>query len=171
MQAICDSLSYSTSDSVFKLFKDPILWARGSQVTGDTMHLLTHHQKPKEFVVLERGFSVSRTPEDLFNQIRGNQLNGYFSDGSIERLRSKGNAESLYYLQDEDSAYFGLNHAKADAITLYFMERELKRITWVNGVEGVTYPFRQIPADKRELPGFTWREDRRPKSRLELFQD
>ena len=171
MQAVCDSLAYSTTDSVFRLFQDPILWARGSQVTGDTMHLLTQNQKPKEFVVLERGFSVSRTPEDLFNQIRGNQLNGYFRDGSIERIRSKGNAESLYYLQDEDSAYFGLNHAKADAITLYFIDRELKRIAWVNGVEGVTYPFRQIPADKRELPGFKWREGLRPKSRLELFQD
>lgn len=171
MQAVCDSLSYSTADSVFRLFKDPILWARGSQVTGDTMHLLTEHQKPKEFVVIENGFSASRTPEDLFNQIRGNQLNGYFKDGSIERLRSKGNAESLYYLQDEDSAYFGLNHAKADAITLFFVERELKRIAWVNGVEGVTYPFRQIPADKRELPGFKWRESLRPTSRLDLFQD
>lgn len=171
MQAVCDSMSYSTLDSVFRLFRDPILWARGSQVTGDTMFLMTEDQKPKEFIVLENGFSASRTPEDLYNQIRGNLLNGYFKDGAIERLRSKGNAESLYYLQDEDSAYFGLNHAKADAITLYFLEKELKRISWVNGVEGVTYPFRQIPADRRQLTGFKWREAQRPKSRLELFQD
>jgi hypothetical protein len=171
LQAVCDSLAYSTADSVFRLFRDPILWARGSQVSGDTLYLSTRNQQPHEVTVIEQGFAVSRTPEDLYNQIRGNLLNGYFTDGAIDRLRAKGAAESLYYLQDEDSAYFGLNHAKADAITIYFRNRELKRITWVNGVEGVTYPFRQIPSDKRELTGFKWLDRLRPKSSAELFRD
>jgi len=171
LQAVCDSLAYSTADSVFRLFRDPILWARGSQVTGDTLYLSTRNQQPHEVTVIEQGFAVSRTPEGLYNQIRGNLLNGYFTDGAIDRLRAKGSAESLYYLQDEDSAYFGLNHAKADAITIHFLNRELKRISWVNGVEGVTYPFRQIPSDKRELTGFKWLDRLRPKSSAELFRD
>jgi hypothetical protein len=39
----------------------------------------------------------------------------------------------------------------------------------VNGVEGTTYPFRQIPADKKELRNFKWQENRRPKTKYELF--
>ena len=171
LQGVCDSLSYAAEDSVFRFFQDPVLWARDSQVTGDTILLYTRNQKPDQLWVLENGFSVSRTPEELFNQIRGNTLFGQFRGGEIDFLRARGSAESLYYLQAEDSSYFGLNYAKADAINLYFINRELKRVTWVAGVEGVTYPFRQIPSDKRQLRGFKWLEDRRPKSRYALFAD
>jgi lipopolysaccharide export system protein LptA len=171
LQAVCDSLSYSAEDSVFRFFRDPILWARDSQVTGDTILLFTQNQKPDQLQVLENGFSISQTPESLYNQIRGNTLFGQFVEGNIDYLRAKGSAESLYYLQAEDSSYFGLNYAKADAISLYFINRELKRVSWVSGVEGITYPFRQIPSDKRQLRGFKWLEDRRPKSRYALFAD
>jgi hypothetical protein len=171
LQGVCDSLAYSTFDSVFRFFRDPILWARESQVSGDTILLYTRNRKPDRLLVLEKGFSVNKTPESFFNQIRGNTLNGHFLDGSIDYLRAKGNAESLYYLQDEDSSYFGLNYAKADAISMYFSNRELKRVSWVNGVEGTTYPIRQIPEEKRRLRDFQWQEMKRPKTRYELFLD
>ena len=171
LQGVCDSLSYSTSDSVFRFFRDPILWARESQLSGDTILLYTKNRKPDRILVLEKGFSVNKTPESLFNQLRGNTLNGIFRDGSIDYLRAKGNAESLYYLQDDDSSYFGLNYAKADAISMYFRDKELKRVSWVNGVEGTTYPIRQIPDEKRRLRDFQWQEAKRPKTRYELFLD
>jgi hypothetical protein len=133
--------------------------------------MLTKNQQPYQMTVLENGFSVSRTPENLFNQIRGNNLYAFFTNGDISKISAQGSAESLYYLQAEDSSYFGLNYAKADAINLAFINRELKRVTWVAGVEGMTYPFRQIPADKKQLRGFQWLEERRPKSRYELFMD
>lgn len=171
LQGVCDSLDYSGADSVFRLFRDPVLWARGSQVTGDTIYLFTRNQNPDKLLVLENGFSINRTAEGFFNQIRGNTLNGIFREGTIDYLRSKGSAESLYYLQNEDSSYFGLNYAKADAITMYFANKELKRVSWVNTVEGTTYPFRQIPEEKKLLKGFKWQEPRRPKSKYELFID
>ena len=171
LQGVCDSLAYSTSDSVFRFFREPVLWARDSQVSGDTILLYTRSRKPEKVLVLEKGFSVNRTPESFFNQIRGNTLNGHFVDGSIDYLRAKGNAESIYYMQDEDSSYFGLNYAKADAISMYFKDRELKRVSWVNGVEGTTYPIRQIPDERRRLRDFKWEENRRPKTRYELFMD
>jgi len=171
MQAICDSLVYASADSTFRLFKDPVLWARGSQISGDTILLYTKNQQPREVTVIENGFAASMDAEALFNQIRGNLLNGFFHEGSLERLRAKGSAESIYYLQDEDSSYFGLNHAKADAIWFFFLHKELKKVSWINGIEGVTYPFRQIPAEKKELPGFKWRSALRPKSRAELNQE
>ena len=169
LQGVCDSLSYSSRDSIFRFFRDPVLWSGSSQVSGDTIYLLTKNRKADQVLIFENGFSISRTPESYFNQIRGNRLNGVFRDGSIDYLRAKGNAESVYYLQDDDSAYIGLNYARADAISMYFVNKELKRVSWVNGVEGTTYPFRQIPDDKKQLRNFNWQESRRPKTRFELF--
>jgi lipopolysaccharide export system protein LptA len=169
LQGVCDSLSYSSRDSAFRFYTNPVLWSSDSQISGDTIYLFTRNKKPEQIFVFENGFSINRTPESYYNQIKGNRLNGYFKDGSIDYMRAKGNAESVYYLQDDDSAYIGMNYARADAISMYFVERELKRVSWVNGVEGTTYPFRQIPEDKKQLRNFNWQESRRPKTRFELF--
>ena len=169
LQGVCDSLSYSGKDSVFRFYKDPIIWSRDSQISGDTIYLLTRQKKVEQVLVFENAFSINKTPESFFNQIKGNRLNGVFKDGNIDYIRAKGNAESVYYLMDDDSAYLGMNYARADAISMYFVEKELKKVTWVIGVEGTTYPFRQIPEDKKELRNFKWQENRRPKTKYELF--
>lgn len=170
LQGVCDSLYYSAADSAFRLFRDPIVWSSDSQIAGDTIYMFTKNKKPDQLYVFENGFVISKTRENFFNQIRGNRINGNFINGEIDFMRAKGNAESVYYLQDDDSAYVGMNYAKADAISMYFGEEGLRRVSWVNSVEGTTFPMKQIPDEKKKLRNFNWAEPRRPKTRLELFQ-
>lgn len=169
LQGVCDSLYYSSKDSVFRLYREPLLWSIDNQISGDTIYLFTKNKKPDLLMVFENGFSINKTKESFYNQIRGNRLNGVFKDGNIDYMRAKGNAESVYYMQDSDSAYVGMNYAKADAISMYFVEKELKKVAWVNSVEGTTYPMGQIPEDKKKLRSFNWQESRRPKTKTELF--
>jgi hypothetical protein len=170
LQGVCDSLYYSSLDSTFRMFKDPVVWSKENQLTGDTIYLFTKNKKPDHLYVFENSFAISRTKENFFNQIKGNRLNGNFVNGDIDYMRAKGNAESVYYLQDNDSAYIGMNYARADAISMYFGKDGLKRVSWVNGVEGTTFPMNQIPAEKKTLRNFKWQDNRRPKTWLELFQ-
>ncbi len=114
---------------------------------------------------------VNQTSEGLYNQIAGRTLNGYFVDGSIDFVKVKGSpAESIFYPQDDDSAYVGMNRSSGDEINVYFVKKELNKVKFVNDVNGVLYPIRDIPADKKELKGFKWLDNRRPKSWLELFE-
>jgi lipopolysaccharide transport protein LptA len=170
LQGVCDSLYYSAADSVFRMYREPYVWSGENQINGDTIYMFTRNKKPDQLYVFENGFAISRTKENFFNQIRGNRINGQFVNGEIDYMRAKGNAESVYYLQDEDSAYVGMNYAKADAITMYFGKDGLKRVSWVNTVEGTTFPMNQIPEEKRILRNFKWMDQRRPKTRLELFE-
>lgn len=170
LQAVCDSLYYTTEDSVFRMFRDPLVWSGETQIAADTLYLFTKNQKPDELFAFENAYTVSRTKEKFFNQIKGNRINGHFINGELDFMRAKGNSESVYYLQAEDSSYYGMNYSKADAITMYFGKEGLKRVSWINSVEGTTYPMNQIPADKKVLRSVTWYEQRRPKTRLELFQ-
>ncbi len=170
LQGVCDSLYYSSSDSVFRMFRDPVLWSQDNQLLGDTMYLFTKNKQPDQVVVFENGFAIGRTRENFHNQIRGTRINAGFLDGAIDYMRAKGSAESIYYLQDQDSAYAGMNYSRADAITMYFGPKGMKKVSWVNGVEGTTYPLRQIPAEKKFLRNFKWIEDRRPKTKWELFE-
>ena len=80
----------------------------------------------------------------MYNQIGGRTLNGYFMDGNIDYVRVKGSpAESIFYPQDDDSAYIGMNRSSGDVIDIYFVKKELNKVKFVNNVDGVLYPIRQ----------------------------
>lgn len=101
----------------------------------------------------------------------GRTLNAYFKEGNIDYIRIKGSpAESIYYPQDEDSAYIGMNRSSGDVIDVYFENKELNKVTFVNDVNGTLYPLKQIPADEKSLKAFKWLDAQRPKHKLELFE-
>ena len=169
LQAVSDSLYWSGRDSVFRLFREPIVWASKNQITGDTIYLFTKNKKADRLYVFENGMVVSESDKNLFNQIRGNTLNGYFHDGVIDFMKAKGNAESIYYIKDEDSAYIGVNRSTADVIDMFFKDKELNRVVYRNEVQGTTTPFRQVNFEEMRLRNFKWLDNRRPKSKFELF--
>lgn len=170
LQGKSDSLFYSGFDSTFSFYKEPVIWAQGSQISGDTIYLVTRNKKPDQVFVNENAYSINRTNEGLFNQLKGTNMNGQFINGEIDFLRAKGNSESLYYLQDDDSSYIGMNYAMADAITMKFINKELKRVSWVNGVSGTTYPMNKIPDEKKQLRNFKWLDALRPKTLADLYK-
>ncbi len=171
LQAVCDSLSYSGEDSVFRMFKNPVTWSGQNQVTGDTLYLFTRNKKAERLYVFENSMVISRTTAGFYNQIGGRTLNGYFIEGNIDYMRVKGSpAESVYYIQDNDSAYTGMNRASGSVIDMYFVKKELKKVLFVNDVKGTMFPIRKIPEDQKTLKNFKWEDNRRPKNRLELFE-
>ena len=171
LQAVCDSLYYSTEDSVFRMFREPVFWNDKTQVSGDTIYLFTKNQKPERLYVFENGMVVNQSNEKLFNQMAGRTLNGYFIDGNIDYIRVKGSpAESIFYPLDEDSAYVGMNRSSGDVIDIFFEKKELNKVKFINDVNGTLYPLRQIPPGENLLKGFIWRDNRRPKNKLELFE-
>ncbi len=171
LQAVSDSLHYSTIDSTFKLFGEPVVWNDKTQVTGDTIYMFTEKQKAKRLYVFNNGIIINKANDAMYNQIAGRTLNGYFTNGAIDYVRVKGSpAESIYYPQDDDSAFVGMNRSSGDVIDIYFVKKELNKVKFVNNVDGVLYPVRQIPGDKKQLKNFKWLDQRRPKNKLELFE-
>ncbi len=119
----------------------------------------------------DKGIIVNKTTQGFYNQISGKTINGYFKGGAIDYMRVKGSqAESVYYAQDNDSAYLGMNRATGDVIDLYFDKDDLKKVLFVNDIKGSFYPMRKIPEDQRKLKDFIWLPEKRPKNKLELFE-
>ncbi len=171
LQSVADSLFLSSRDSVFRLYYNPVVWSGNSQISGDTIYLFTKNKQPERLYVFENGMVVNKTKEGFFNQMAGKTINGYFIEGKIDYMRVKGSqSESIYYLQDDDSAYIGMNRASGDVIDLYFKNEELKKVLFINDIKGTMYPMKEIPTDQRELKNFKWLDTRRPKNRLELFE-
>jgi len=171
LQSVCDSLFYSSEDSTFRLFQNPLVFANNSQISGDTIFLYTKNRKAQRLFVFDVGMIINQCNRQMYNQIRGRTINGYFKDGGLDYMRVRGNpAESVYYPQNDDSAYIGMNRGKGDVIDIYFVNKELNKVKFINDVDGTLYPLRQVPADQKYLKGFKWWDERRPKNKLELFE-
>jgi lipopolysaccharide export system protein LptA len=171
LQAVSDSLYYSTEDSVFRMYREPVFWNGKTQVNGDTIYLFTKNQQAHRLNVFNNGMVVNQSNPQLYNQMGGRTINGYFVDGNIDYVRVKGSpAESVFYPQDEDSAYVGMNRSSGDVIDIFFINKELNKVVFVNDVNGTLYPLKQIPAGEEKLKGFIWLDKRRPKTKWALFE-
>jgi len=171
LQAICDSMYFTSLDSTFKLMQSPVCWNGPTQLSGDTITVFTTNKKPRQIHVNQRAMLINSTTDGLFNQISGKTMTGYFVNGEIDYIRNKGNpAESIYYPQDDDSAYIGMNKSKGDIIDIFFMKKQVQKIKFINEVEGTLYPMRQIPENMNRLMNFNWQIDKKPKSKLEIFE-
>lgn len=171
IQAVSDSLHYSSSDSTFKLFGNPLCWNEETQLSGDTMYLSTQNQQPKEIRIFYNAFVINKTKEGFFNQMSGKTINVFFNNGNIQYIRTKGSpAESIFYPQDDDSAYIGMNRSLGDVIDIFFKDKTVFKIKYINEVKGTLYPIRQIPTSLDKLKNFSWQINRRPKNKLEIFE-
>ena len=170
LQAICDSMFYSFRDSVFRLYDEPVVWSNENQITGDTILLFTKNKKADHLTVWENSFMVSKLDPEIFNQVKATHMEGYFTEGAIDSVRAKGLAQTIYYLQDEDSSYSGINESSSDILDLYFEKRELHKVVFRSAVSGTIWPIKQKDPREMRLPDFNWHETKRPKSKEEMFE-
>lgn len=171
LQAVCDSLFYSSADSIFRLYTEPVVFSNKSEITGDTIFLFTKNKKAHRVYVFDKGMLINEVNKQMYNQIGGRTLNGYFNDGVLDYMRVKGSpAESVFYPQDEDSSFTGMNRCKGDVIDIYFVDKTVNKVKFVNDVTGALYPMDQIPDDQKRLLLFKWQDARRPRNKLELFE-
>ncbi len=170
LQSICDSLYYSFKDSVFRLYYNPVVWAQQSQITGDTIHLFTKNKKADRVEAFENAFMINQVQGEAYNQIKSSRMDGWFLDGNIDSVRARGFAECIYYIQDADSAFTGVNQSTSDIIDIYFREKALDRVVFRSSVTGTIWPIKQRTPGELRLQNFRWLEDKRPKSKFELFE-
>lgn len=182
LQAVADSLYYSSKDSVFRLYYNPVAWGSGNyQISGDTMYVYTKNKKAQRLYVFENALAINKMTKQFYNQLKGTTINVFFKGGEIDYIRAKGNSESIYYVQDEKKAYTGVNKSHADVIDMMFSPKldsagkpngkELNRVVLRNDAEGTMYPIKHVNFDDMVLRGFKWQEARRPKSKQELFEE
>jgi lipopolysaccharide export system protein LptA len=169
MQAVGDSMFYSFRDSAFRLFKNPIVWAQENQITGDTIYLYTENKKPKRFYVFENALTINRAEKNLYNQVKGNTINGFFKEGNIESFRAKGSAENIYYTADEQGGFIGVNRSTSDVIDVTFRDRKPYKVVFRNNLQGNLSPITQVNISDLHVRGFKWYDEKRPKSKFEII--
>jgi len=169
MQAKADSLFYTAADSTLRWYRNPILWAEGSQQTGDTIYLQLKNKKLRTLQVLQNAFLVNvNTDSARYNQIKGRLITAFFEDGKLQNMFVDGNAESIYFNQNDKKVYTDMNQTVSSRIKILFKNKEITRIVTIREPEGVRTPIPELKEDVF-LTGFTWKPELRPRSKKEVI--
>jgi lipopolysaccharide export system protein LptA len=170
LQGVCDSLQFNTADSILNLYKNPILWNTGYQLTGDTIRILFNDTTIEKVEVLNYAFSIEETDTTYFNQLKGKNLYAFFQEGELNRVEVHGNAESIYYPIEEDGASFiGQNNTQSSYMLITVKNRKPVKILWYPQPQGEMIPIPDLTPEKKYLKDFVNYNYIRPKNKEEIF--
>lgn len=167
-QSLCDSLSFSQQDSIFRLFRNPIIWSDTSQMTADTIRIFLKDKKIDKVFLKNNALIINSEDEVYFNQIKGREVTAFFEGDNIRRMKTEGNAESVYYAVDEKKAYINVNKIDCSEMLMYFGNNKVETIKFFTQPKAKALPMRTTNHDELKLKGFHWEIKSRPKSAADL---
>ena len=169
LQGKSDSAFYSTSDSVIRLYVNPIIWTQGSQLSGDTVDLQLKNKKFDNIELFPNAFVVNLEKSDSthFNQSAGKKMRGFFNNDKLERLFIDGNAETIYFSRDSGKVS-GMQRSLSSRIRINFKDSKLTDVTFLAKPEHRYGPLDKFTEDDKILKGFLWKPKERPASKEEI---
>jgi lipopolysaccharide export system protein LptA len=170
MQAICDSASYNSMDSLLQLFYTPILWSNKSQASGNKIKIKLNDKHIKGFILENNAFLINRADSiDKFNQMSCRNIEAFFDNDTIRKAILLDNVEVLYFVK-EGKKFIGLNKTTCSFMNAWFKNEEVDRATLNSKPQGDITPLKDISDKETLLKGFNWQDDKRPKSKDDLLK-
>lgn len=169
MQGKCDSMSYSVSDSVIRLYDEPVLWFDENQITAEFIEIFTENRQPKTMYLYRSSFIISMEDSSKYNQIKGKNMICHFRNNELYKIDVNGNGQTVYYPKDKDKL-IGANKAECSDLIIFFKDGEVNTISFLNKPDAVLYPLEDAPINELLLKGFLWMDELRPHDKQDIFR-
>ena len=172
LQGKCDSLYTNESLGLTKMYRRPILWSDLNQITGDTIHFLTHKESKKmdSLKVYNNAFVIKQDSTGGYSQIKGKDLFGKFVKDTLDNIFVSGNGQMINYNRNEKKELVGITKITCSNMEFFFKEGELNSLKYTVKPEGKTYPPSKLPKEEEKLQGFIWRQEERPLTKDAVFK-
>lgn len=174
LQAACDSLTFSSADSIFRFYKLanlPIVWSDTSQFSADTIRLLLKDKKLDRIWLRQNSMVINSEDGQMFNQIKGRNNTVFFAENEAREMLVEGNAQAVYYALDDKKAYIGVNETECSEMRLFFGNNQVESIKFYTEPKGKFIPMKQAGTTQtKKLDGFFWEKVRRPRSVQALLE-
>ncbi len=167
-QAMADSMTYVSLDSMLYLYSTPIMWQEERQVLGDTI-IFKFKEKKLDYVdILGNSFSSEQIKDlpEHFNQMSGGNMRVWIRDSVLHRIDVSQPVESITFMQDQKTKKFnGMNRMTSSNMTVFFKEKgKLDKVHWQGKAHGKLYPMSMATAETvNRLENFRWETQERPK--------
>jgi hypothetical protein len=114
-------------------------------------------------------FIISRDSSETYNQIKGKQMKAYFKDNQLYKIKVIGNAETIYYVREENLELIGINKSLASSMSILLENKKVKEINYLTKPEAVLYPAAELSKEDQYLRDFIWITGQRPANKNEIF--
>lgn len=170
LQGVCDTLSYTSRDSVLRLIDFPIVWSDNNQLTGDKIDAYTQAQQIEKVIIKGSAIAIQRDSLQYYNQLSGKEIVALLDSGQLTKINVNGNAETIYFPKDEKTKeYIGVNKTISSFVTMFFKDKKVERILLTAATGGAMFPLKELEEKDLYLPDFHWYEMVRPKNEKDLF--
>jgi lipopolysaccharide export system protein LptA len=169
LQGMSDSMTYHGSDSTITMYKEPVIWSDQNQLTADSITLTIRNGQIDSLVLYSSAFIASEDDTNKYNQVKGRDMIGYINNNELYRIRVIGNAETIYYVREEDRTLIGINKAMASDMLIFLENKEVKTITYIDQPVATLYPEKDISPFDLKLKGFKWIIGKRPLAKSDIF--
>lgn len=168
LQGKCDSLSYTDADSILRMFGVPVMWSDSTQFTADTIFMVMREKQLREVQLFSNGYIINEDDSLIYNQIKGRNIYGYFSENDLRKIHAIGNGESVYFGKDDGDRYIGVNKLFCSEIYIYLNDKKFHRISFRNAPDSSFTPMEGIQLQEFQLKNFDWQYNERPQSMEDL---
>lgn len=170
VQAVCDSLLYSSKDSCMTMYTDPILWYGSQQLLGEEIKIYMNDSTIDWAHIINQALAVEQKDTLHYNQITGKEMKAFFREGEMRQIDVNGNVLVVFYpVEERDSSLILMDYTEGSFLRMLLKDRKMEQGTFIGKTNGVAYPLDQIPADKYYLPPFVWFDYIRPKDKEDIF--
>ena len=170
LQGRTDSLVFNRRDSLFTFFGDPVLWSDTTQFSADSIHMNIENSQIKDIVLNRKALIVSELMATYYDQIKGKMIVAEFDSSKIKEMTVTGNAESIYYTRDDQSAFIGVNKTICSKMFFTFNDGEIHILKYYGDNSSSLLPMHEADHKGMRLEGFQWRADERPLSINDLLK-
>jgi len=170
LQGLADSLVFHGQDSVFSFYGRPVLWSDTTQFSADSIEMHLENKRIKDIILNRKAMIVSELMQVYYDQIKGKKIIADFDSNAIKEMWVTGNAESIYYTRDDQSAFIGVNQTICSKMYFTFKEGQIHLLKYYGDNSSSMLPMSDASHDTMRLEGFQWRADERPHNVNDLLK-
>ncbi len=171
LQGKCDSVFYSSRDSILTMYYEPVIWSENNQLTGDEIQILMNNGKVDYIYVHANAMAAMQDLVDTvkFNQLVGKEMKAYVRDNEVYKIDVSGNTQSIYFPRESDSTLVGVNKTESSFMTVYLKENKVDKVILYPGASGKMLPDENLVKEDIFFPQFIWHDAIRPKKMEDIF--
>lgn len=171
LQSVADSAVYNSRDSLLQLFGKPVAWSDEQQVSAQELYIYMKNNSVDYAYGNGSATAIQKKHRRFYNQLAGKEIYAYVRDGKLRQIDVNGNAETVFFPQDEeDGAFIGVNKTQSSFVKIFVDGKKVERVLFTTSTTGTIYPFSEISDDQMKLNGFFWAEEERPTSPGDVFR-
>jgi hypothetical protein len=128
-----------------------------------------HDQTLDQIVLLTKAFITSSILGQFYDQISGRRIYADVDSSTLQSMHVIGNAESIYYIRDDDHAFVGVNQVVSSEIFFKLSTGNLDQIKFTTRPTGTMTPMQLAQHAALRLDAFVWRNAERPVTLDDLY--